>query len=99
MQTWRGLWFPTDNKNLPLSEKRNYDPVHYEFEIKKVLVEGIEIAYIDEGNEENEVVIFIHGMGGAVPVWRKNIAVLKEDYRCIAVDLPGHGHSGKEHYP
>ncbi len=53
------------------------------------------IAYIDEGEQE-EIILFIHGMGGFIPTWAHNIEVLSNKYRCIAIDLPGHGLSDKK---
>lgn len=31
--------------------------------------------------------------------WQKNIKTLQANYRCIALDLPGNGHSSTGHYP
>ena len=67
-------------------------------EIKQVrLDEGIEIAYADEG-QGPETIVFLHGLGSYAPAWIKNVSVLKEKYRCIAVDFPGFGKSSKGAY-
>jgi len=58
------------------------------------LSEDVELAYTDEGSGETTI-IFIHGLGSYLPAWKKNVSVLKEHYRCIAVDLPGYGKSSK----
>jgi pimeloyl-ACP methyl ester carboxylesterase len=42
-----------------------------------------------------ETLIFIHGLGGYVPIWNKQIRELRKNYRCIALDLPGYGRSSK----
>lgn len=52
------------------------------------------IAYIDEGAGE-KTLLFIHGLANYAMVWKKNIEVLKQSYRCIALDLPGNGLSAK----
>ncbi len=68
---------------------------YYEFSLKKLSLPGaIELTYIDEG-EGNNVLFFIHGLGSYLSVWRKNISVLRNKYRCIAIDLPGYGLSPK----
>ena len=36
-------------------------------------------------------ILFIHGMGSAATAWKPLIRVLHSEYRCITVDLPGHG--------
>lgn len=70
--------------------------LEYPFEVQyATLNEDIELAYVDEGNGD-QTIIFIHGLGSYLPAWQKNINVLKENYRCIAVDLPGYGKSSKK---
>lgn len=56
------------------------------------------IAYIDEGNGPRTL-LFIHGLANYALVWKKNIDFLSQYYRCIAIDLPGNGLSGKEDRP
>ena len=55
------------------------------------------IAYIDEGRGE-QTLLFIHGLANYAMVWQKNIATLKQHYRCIAIDLPGNGLSDKNEH-
>lgn len=40
-----------------------------------------------------EPVIFIHGLGGSWPNWLEQMPVISRDWRAIALDLPGFGHS------
>jgi pimeloyl-ACP methyl ester carboxylesterase len=60
------------------------------------LNDSIEIAYVDEGAGE-KTLLFIHGLATYLPSWQKNIEVLKNNYRCIAIDLPGYGRSSKSY--
>ncbi|WP_245557507.1 alpha/beta fold hydrolase [Neolewinella persica] len=60
--------------------------------------DSIRLAYVDEGTGQ-ETLVFIHGLGSNLQAWQKTIAGLKNDYRCIALDLPGYGKSSKEDYP
>lgn len=79
-------------KNL---SKMEFDELKYPFDVKYLLLnDGRRIAYADEGS--GEVIIFIHGLGSYSPAWYKNISVLKNNFRCIAIDLPGYGKSSKE---
>jgi pimeloyl-ACP methyl ester carboxylesterase len=101
-QSWKAEW----DKRSPLAEdklrpeKAADEVVPYPYPIKKIrIAEEIEIAYIDEGDPTLETLVFVHGMASAIPVWRKNIKDLKRNYRCIALDLPGHGYSSKGNYP
>ena len=70
--------------------------ITYPYKTKSVALPGdCNITYIDEGKGK-QTLLFIHGLANYAPVWKKNIDVLKSDYRCIAIDLPGNGLSGKE---
>jgi pimeloyl-ACP methyl ester carboxylesterase len=73
----------------------------YKYPVKKTRVKGkTEIAYIDVGDAKSkETLLFIHGLNGYIPIWDKVIEDLSEDYRCIAVDLPGFGRSEKGELP
>src|SRR6478735_4801063 len=63
------------------------------FEEKDILIDGINVSYIDEGELENTVVIFIHGFPFNKWTWESQINALKEKYRVIAYDVRGHGKS------
>ena len=70
----------------------------YGVEVKTIKVKGnISVAYTDEGKGA-QTLVFIHGLASYIPAWKKNTAVLKNNYRCIAIDLPGYGKSDKANY-
>lgn len=71
-----------------------FNQLKYPFDTKFIKVKSYEIAYIDEGDAEN-VLLFIHGLGSYLKAWNRNIPVLKNHFRCIALDLPGYGKSSK----
>lgn len=63
-------------------------------EVRRVLVDGCEIAYRAWGAGEGLPVVLVHG-GGANAAWWDHVApALAVDRRVIAVDLSGHGDSG-----
>lgn len=62
------------------------------------LSNGCKVAYIDEGRGD-EVLLFVHGLATYAQSWSLNIEQLKDHYRCIAIDLPGNGHSDGGDYP
>lgn len=73
----------------------SFDELKYPYEVKYADLPGnIRLAYVDEG-EGDQTIIFIHGLGSYLKSWQKNIEGLKDQYRCIAVDLPGYGKSSK----
>lgn len=49
-------------------------------------------AYLDRGRR-GETVVLVHGVGMRIEAWAPQIDRLAEDFRVIAVDLPGHGQS------
>lgn len=55
-------------------------------------VEGLRLRYWLEGHDGPNLVL-IHGIGGAVDVWRKQFEQLPQSHRVLAVDLPGCGRS------
>ncbi len=52
-----------------------------------------ELSYTLSGGAGAPVVLFLHGFMGSSEDWRDTITALKGRYRCLAVDLPGHGDS------
>ena len=76
---------------------KEFEEIDYTFDVEKVKVRNIEIAYIDEGTGD-DVLLMIHGLGTNAKSWLKNIPSLSENYRVIAVDLPGYGKSDKGYY-
>lgn len=42
-----------------------------------------------------EPLLLIHGIGQSLYTWRNVFADLSDNYRVLAVDLPGHGYSGR----
>jgi pimeloyl-ACP methyl ester carboxylesterase len=50
-----------------------------------------DLSYVDIG--EGRPAVFVHGVGTNSYLWRNVIASLAGEARCIALDLPLHGHS------
>jgi pimeloyl-ACP methyl ester carboxylesterase len=49
------------------------------------------VACVDVGS--GPPALFVHGVGTSGLLWRNAIGALKEERRCIALDLPLHGHT------
>jgi pimeloyl-ACP methyl ester carboxylesterase len=49
------------------------------------------VSYVDTG--EGRPALFVHGVGTNAYLWRNVIGQLAGEHRCIAPDLPLHGHS------
>ncbi len=73
--------------------------LRYPFNTKEIqLPNSGRISYIDEGKGE-QTIVFIHGLANYALAWQKNISELSRKYRCIALDLPGNGLSGRGPFP
>ncbi|PWJ44732.1 alpha/beta fold hydrolase [Sediminitomix flava] len=59
---------------------------------KHTEIDGNRFHYIQEGKGDN-VLLFLHGMGSEAYAWKDLIHHHKNDYCCIAIDLPGFGES------
>ncbi len=58
-----------------------------------------ELNYTTSGRTRDPAVLFLHGFMGSSRDWSDVIAALEERFRCVAVDLPGHGASLGLPYP
>lgn len=59
--------------------------------MKKICINGINYAYSDIG--EGPAIVFAHGLFVDHSIFEKQVVTLCETYRCISIDLPGHGQS------
>lgn len=74
-------------------------PVTYPFPVQRTRIhDKIEMAWCAAG-EGPETLLFIHGLANYAPVWTAQLHGLSDQYRCIAVDLPGNGLSSRDEYP
>ena len=62
--------------------------------ISWVTVGGSRLRYLEAGAGD-DVLVFVHGLGGQLELFLRNIPGHVRDYRVIALDLPGHGYSDK----
>jgi 2-hydroxy-6-oxonona-2,4-dienedioate hydrolase len=60
------------------------------------LTVGGTLTRVLEAGEGERALLFVHGLGARADRWRRNLAQMAaQGYRCIALDLPGHGLAGK----
>ena len=77
-------------------EERFEDLPGYNFKANYIDIDGLRMHYLDEGPQDGELLLLLHGQ----PVWsylyRKMIPILvNHGYRCIAPDMIGMGKSDK----
>ena len=63
---------------------------------QSVEVRGQRIAYLESpGNRPGRAVIFVHGNSSSARTWLPVLeGAFGQRFRCLALDLPGHGQSG-----
>jgi pimeloyl-ACP methyl ester carboxylesterase len=65
-------------------------------EVRVVEVAGTRIGYRSVGDAASPVAVLLHGGGSDASTWDRFAAVLAgAGWRTVAVDLPGHGRSGR----
>lgn len=57
--------------------------------------DGVSIAYITAGQGE-KAIVFIHGWCCNKTYWENQITHFSKNYKVVAIDLAGHGESGRE---
>lgn len=62
------------------------------------LLDGTRVHYQDAGGGET-VLVLVHGWASDHTVFRFQVEALRDRYRLLAVDLPGHGRSGEPGEP
>jgi haloalkane dehalogenase len=68
----------------------------YNFQSNYLEVEdGLRLHYLDEGNENKQTVLLLHGEPSWSYLYRKMIPILANNFRVIAPDLIGFGKSDK----
>ncbi|MBM9576246.1 alpha/beta hydrolase [Leptospira sp. 201903070] len=72
--------------SIPLEElKSKYSNSESEF----ITIDHVNLHYRDEG--KGPVIILLHGVCSSLHTWDDWTAILKDRYRVIRLDLPGHG--------
>ena len=54
-------------------------------------IKGKKIFFAEEGADNKDSIVLIHGAGCNHKVWRAQLSGLSGHFRVLAVDLPGHG--------
>jgi len=71
------------------------DPIMTGFEHSFRTVDGLRLHYVIGGKENTPTVLFLAGFPQSWFAWRHVLARLSENYRVVALDLPGQGDSDR----
>ena len=70
-----------------------HDAIDSRFNQQDKLVNGIKWHYVDEGDRDGQVVLFMHGLPEGWYSWSKVLPLVDHKYRLIAIDMKGYGRS------
>lgn len=69
----------------------------YPDNVQTTSVDGRRIAFLDRG--DGPVLLFVHGLGSNLSLWRHTFGAFADTHRVVALDLPGFGESSKGDVP
>ena len=72
-----------------------HDAIDAGFHQKDVTVNGLQWHYVDEGNPNGTVILFLHGLPEGWYSWSKVLPLVDQNYRLIAIDMKGYGRSDR----
>jgi pimeloyl-ACP methyl ester carboxylesterase len=64
-------------------------------EFRTLNVDGVKVHFSTRGADSARGALLIHGWASSSRMWAPTIDLLQDRYRCVALDLPGHGDSDK----
>lgn len=70
-----------------------------DFQHTYVDVNGTRTRSVQAGPADGEHIVFLHGTSGHLEAFVRNLPAHAQDYRCHAIDMLGHGYTGKPDYP
>jgi len=70
-----------------------HNVIDAQFNNRDRVVNGLQWHYIDEGNPDGKVILFLHGLPEGWYSWRYVLPQVDHSYRLIAIDMKGYGRS------
>jgi len=70
-----------------------------EFALKTVDAGGVRTRFLEAGQRDAPAVVFIHGTGGHLETFNRNVFAHARHFRVLALDMVGHGFSSKPDHP
>lgn len=83
----------TGPKNLAQDPNKIEDATVENGRSQHIVLNGRRLHYLEWGHPCAPTIVFLHGGGLTARTWEDVCEVIKADFRCIAVDLRGHGDS------
>jgi 2-hydroxy-6-oxonona-2,4-dienedioate hydrolase len=70
-----------------------------EFALKSIAAGGVHTRYLEAGRKDAPALVFIHGTGGHLETFNRNVFEHARHFRVLALDMVGHGFSSKPDHP
>jgi pimeloyl-ACP methyl ester carboxylesterase len=70
-----------------------HDAIDAQFNQHDTVVNGIKWHYVEQGNPDGTVILFLHGLPEGWYSWRYVLPLVDQNYRLIAIDMKGYGRS------
>jgi pimeloyl-ACP methyl ester carboxylesterase len=87
-----GIWVYGDRDIPPEELARRYTNAASRF----IELDDGTVAHVrDQGNLSGEALVLIHGSNASLHTWEPWVALLRDEFRTISMDLPGHGLTGR----
>lgn len=52
---------------------------------------GVRVHYRDDGPREARAIVLVHGFAASLHAWEPWVQLIRNEYRVVTLDLPGHG--------
>jgi len=76
--------------------QRTHDAIDARFNHQDRVVNGIRWHYVDQGNPQGTVILFLHGLPEGWYSWHYVLPLVDPNYRLIAIDMKGYGRSDRK---
>lgn len=70
-----------------------------EFSLKTIDAGGVRTRYLEAGRPDAPAIVFVHGTGGHLETFTRNVFAHAKHFRVLALDMVGHGFSSKPDHP
>jgi pimeloyl-ACP methyl ester carboxylesterase len=72
-----------------------HDAIDAQFNQYDTVVNGLKWHYVEAGNPDGPVILFLHGLPEGWYSWRYVLPLVDQNYRLIAIDMKGYGRSDR----
>jgi pimeloyl-ACP methyl ester carboxylesterase len=72
-----------------------HDAIDAQFNQYDTVVNGLKWHYVEAGNPDGTVILFLHGLPEGWYSWRYVLPLVDQNYRLIAIDMKGYGRSDR----